>query len=197
MKLKYVGPRPMISEHGISFKDGKEDKYVYIQNAIEILNAINHDYEKGRIYKYDTENSKLNDQEVENFILKYKPELNSTIKKEITSYKLHLDEEIENVSISHPILTQAELTVLQNNFKIMYDYRVQRAINKIYYMHIIEIISDIIKAHKIRDITAPFNEKFWHIMQTIQGNLAHGKNPIRSKLNEREDITLELEIDFI
>ena len=52
MQLKYVGPKPMISEHGISFKDGKEDKYVYIQNAIEILHALNHEYVKGKIYHF-------------------------------------------------------------------------------------------------------------------------------------------------
>ena len=49
MELKYVGLKPVISEHGISFKDGKEDKYVYISlfgiNKIEeikekILNKV-------------------------------------------------------------------------------------------------------------------------------------------------------------
>lgn len=194
MQLKYVGPKPIISEHGVSFKDGKEDKYVYIQSAIEILHALNHEYIKGKIYKYDANFIKLSDKEIENTILKYKPELKSTIEKEISSYKIYLDEEIKNVKESHPLLIELELNALKNNLQIMHEYRVQRAVNKIYYMHIIEIISDLIKEHKIRDISIPFNEKFWHILQTVQGDLARGKNSIDSKLIENENCTLELKI---
>ena len=196
MKLKYVGPKPIISEHGVSFKDGKEDKYVYIQNALELLQALNHEYIKDRIYKYDSNFIPLTDKEIEKTILKYKPELQSRIEKEITSYKQYLDNEIEDVSQTHPLLNEVEVEALQNNLKIMYDYRIQRAINKIYYMHIIEILADVIKEHRIKDISTPFNEKFWHVMQTIQGELAHGRNSIDSKLNENENVTLELEIRF-
>ncbi|WP_428028632.1 hypothetical protein, partial [Arcobacter sp.] len=191
------GPKPIISEHGVSFKDGKDDKYVYIQNAIEVLHALNHEYIKGRIYKYDAEFIKLSDQEIEDTIIKYKPELKSTIEKEINSYKIYLNEEIEKIATSHPLLNELELSAFKNNLKIMHEYRIQRAINKIYYMHIIEIISDMIKEHKIRDISTPFNERFWHIMQTIQGELANGKNYVKSSLHEKSDSTLELEMDFL
>ncbi len=40
MKIKYLSARPMISHHGIDFKDGKEDKYVYLIIAVQILKAI-------------------------------------------------------------------------------------------------------------------------------------------------------------
>ncbi len=196
MQLKYVGPRPIISEHGIGFKDGKEDKYVYIHHAIEILHALDHEYVKGKVYKYDTDFIKLTDEEIEDIIIKYKPTLKSTIEKEIDSYKIYLNDEIKNTKESHPLLNELEENTLKNNLKLMHEYRVQRAINKIYYMHIIEIISDLIKEHKIKDISIEFNEKFWHVLQTIQGELAHGKNSINSKLLERENAILELKIDF-
>jgi len=197
MQLKYVGPKPIISEHGISFKDGKDDKYVYIQSALEVLHAINHEYDKGKIYKYDTEFKKLSDKEVEDSIIKYKPELKKTIEEKIKLYKKYLDKEIKDVAQNHPLLTSLELEALKNNFKIMHEYRVQRAINKIYYMHIVQIISDIIRKHTIKDITTPFNERFWHVMQTVQGDLALGKNSIKSSLKENQDSTLELTIGFI
>ena len=44
MKLEYAGLKPVINEHGISFKDGKEDKFIYLSFAIGILNAIDHEY---------------------------------------------------------------------------------------------------------------------------------------------------------
>jgi len=43
MTIKYVGPRPTISHRGINFKDGKEDKYVYLMIGIQILQAIDKD----------------------------------------------------------------------------------------------------------------------------------------------------------
>ena len=78
----------------------------------------------------------------------------------------------------------------------MKDYKIQRAINKIYYFHIVELIADIIKSHKIRDISTPFNEHFWHILQTLQGQLSKTKDSIKTELHENENSTLELKIDI-
>ena len=40
MKFEYVGYRPIISHHGITFKQGKDDKFVYFPYVYEILNAL-------------------------------------------------------------------------------------------------------------------------------------------------------------
>ena len=44
MKFEYVGYRPIISHHGITFKQGKDDKFVYFPYVYEILNSLNHEY---------------------------------------------------------------------------------------------------------------------------------------------------------
>ena len=54
MTIKYAGPRPTISHHGVEFKDGKEDKYVYLMIGIQILKAIDKNYEDHKSYSYDT-----------------------------------------------------------------------------------------------------------------------------------------------
>ena len=43
-KLHYVGPRVEISHHGIKYKKSKEDKYVYLMAALELLKDIDNDY---------------------------------------------------------------------------------------------------------------------------------------------------------
>ena len=43
MKFEYVGYRPIISHHGITFKQGKDDKFVYFPYVYEILNSLNQD----------------------------------------------------------------------------------------------------------------------------------------------------------
>ncbi len=199
MKLKYVGPKEMISIHGISFKSGKDDKYVYIDPAIEIYHAIHHDYEKDKVYTHLIEKKVLTDEEILSEILRLKPNLKTTSNKEITQLELKLDEEIENVN-NHKDLTSEEQKIYKNNLIIMKNYRIQRETNKIIYNHLIEIIVDDIIEHKLKNISAPFNERFWHVFQTIQGELSnHHKRSIGSKLDiiYEEPISISLKINSI
>lgn len=195
MELKYAGPKPLISQQGVDFKDGKEDKYIYIFPAIEILKALSHQYDKDRVYSYSIDSFEFTEDDINSLISKNNT-LKNIINNEIESYKNHLNDEIETLEISHPLLNEDELKVFKNNLKIMKEYRIQRAINKIYYMHIVEEISNLIRNYKIKDVKTPFNEKFWHVLQTIQGKLSEGKNSIKSELKEHSDNTIELKISI-
>ena len=181
MRLKYAGPRPTISHHGISFKEGKEDKYVYLIIAIQILKAIDKNYDKTKKYSYDIKTQRISDDEMLNIILSYHPELNDIMDKEIHSYEKHLNEEIEQAQ-GRKNLLPIEKTALVNNLNIMKEYRIQRAMNKIFYLHTIQTIVEIIKREKIKEIDAPFYEKFWHVLQTIQGELARGRGALKSRI---------------
>ena len=64
----------------------------------------------------------------------------------------------------------------------MKEYKIQRAKNKIFYMHAIDTIVEVIKQRKIKKISTPFYEKFWHTLQTIQGHLALCKRGLKSDL---------------
>lgn len=181
MILKYAGPKPMISEHGISFKDGKEDKYVYLMIAIQILQAIDHDTSVHSDYEYDTNTKRLNDEQMQEIILSYHPNLESIMNKEINNYLVHLDNEIQDIKKS-PIFSPIEKEAYIGNLKIMKEYKIQRAKNKIFYMHTIDTIIEVIKQREIKKISTPFYEKFWHTLQTIQGHLATSKRGLKSDL---------------
>jgi hypothetical protein len=83
----------------------------------------------------------------------------------------------------------------------MKNYRIQRAFNKTVYTKLIEIIVDDIFIHKLKEINAPFNERFWHIFQTIQGELSnHNHRSIGSKLDILHDddyLSISLKINSI
>lgn len=70
-----------------------------------------------------------------------------------------------------------------NNLEIMKDYKIQRAKNKIFYFHVIDTICEVIHREKIKEINTPFYEKFWHILQTIEGELSSNKYKIKSNLD--------------
>lgn len=181
MTIKYAGPRPVISQHGIDFKDGKEDKYVYLIIATQILLAIDKDYSEKDSYSYDPTTKRLSDDEILEVMLKYEPKLKQTVAAEEISYEEHLNEEIEAIKARTDI-KQIEIDIWVNNLNIMKQYRIQRAINKIYYQHAIHDIANIIKREKIKEIDTPFYEKYWHVLQTIQGALSEGRDSIGSDL---------------
>ena len=60
MKFKYTGQKTIISQHGISFKQGKEDKYIFFPFVYEILKALNNNYESTKNYSYDIKKEELN-----------------------------------------------------------------------------------------------------------------------------------------
>lgn len=186
MHLKYAGPKPMISEHGISFKDGKEDKYVYLVIAIQILTALDHQDHTGESFFYAKQTRRVNENELMDVILHYHPNIEKTMIREINDYLVHLDNEIEEVK-KHPRLSEIEIETYVGNLKVMKEYRVQRAKNKIFYMHIIDTIVEVIKAKKIKKIQTPFYERFWHTLQTIQGHLSSTKSSISAELNVFND----------
>jgi len=181
MTIKYAGPRPEISHHGIQFKDGKEDKYVYLIIAIQILKAIDKDYEEKKSYSYDTKTKRFTDAELLDIMNTYEPNLKETVMQEEIRYEEHLQEEIAHVE-QRKDLKEVERDTWIKNLNIMQQYRIQRAVNKIYYVHCVADIAKVIKREKIKEIDTPFYEKYWHVLQTIQGTLSEGRDSVGSDL---------------
>ena len=181
MTIKYAGPRPEISHHGIQFKDGKEDKYVYLIIAVQILKAIDKDYEEKKSYSYDTKTKRFTDDELVEIMNEYEPHLKEAVMQEEIKYKEHLEEEIEQVK-KRTDLKEVEKEIWINNLNIMQSYRIQRAVNKIYYLHCVRDIAAVIKRERIKEIDTPFYEKYWHVLQTIQGMLSEGRDSVGSDL---------------
>jgi hypothetical protein len=186
MTLKYAGPKPMISQHGINFKDGKEDKYVYLMIAIQILEAIKNDTDANKHYSYNTNTKRLSNEQMQSIIQQYHPNLEKTMNKEIDNYLIHLDDEYQAIK-NNQFLSDIERKTYLENLKIMKEYRTQRAKNKIFYIHAVQTVAEVIKANKIKKITTPFFEKFWHTLQTIQGQLARPAINLKSDIKIIED----------
>jgi hypothetical protein len=186
MKLEYAGLKPVISEHGISFKDGKEDKFIYLGFAVDILNAIDHTYEQKRKYSHQVNSKPLSSNEIVDILIKYHPDLELIMQNEIESYLSHLNEE-EKMVENRTNLSELEKKTYISNLQIMRNYKIQRAKNKIFYFHCIETVVETILKYKIKEIDTPFNERFWHILQTMEGNLSVHKISSNLKITKEEE----------
>ncbi len=186
MKLEYAGLKPIINEHGISFKDGKEDKFIYLGFAVDILNAIDHTYEQKRKYSHQINAKPLSSNEIVDILLKYHPDLEIIMQNEMESYLHHLNEEKKIVE-NRTHLSELEKKTYLSNLQIMRNYKIQRAKNKIFYFHCIETVVETILKYKIKELDTPFNERFWHILQTIEGNLSNHKITSTLKITKEEE----------
>ncbi len=188
MTIKYAGPRPEISQHGIQFKEGKEDKYVYLMISLQILKSLDHEHNHNKAYNYDINTQRLSNDDMLSIMKNYDPNIAEVIDKELDGFEQHLDDEIEHIK-NRVNLKEIEKEAWVNNLILMKEYRIQRAINKIYYMHSIDYIKKVIMREKIKQIDTPFFEKFWHVLQTIQGHMEEGRVGMLCDLrvNKKED----------
>ncbi|RBQ28722.1 hypothetical protein [Aliarcobacter vitoriensis] len=190
MKLDYVGFRPIISQHGIAFKQGKDDKFIYLPYVYEIINALKNNYESHKNHSYNIKISKENISKLHNKMIDFFPSLDKEIENKIDAYKKHLDLELEDIE-KRTHLSDIEKDIYKTNLSLMKDYRIKRAKNKIFYYYSVRTIAEIIKENRIKEINIPFNEKFWHVFKTLQGVLASEKINSNIKV-EYIDSTLKL-----
>ena len=187
MKIQYVGPRPEISKLGVCFKSGKDDKYVYLVYAVDILLALDTiHHEKKYVHPAPISFKPLSEDQIYQAIQKYEPNIEQHVDEEIKSYIHHLQREIDEVKET-TTLTELEKEVFLNNLKIMRDYRIQRAVNKIVYIHIIDHIIQVIKRERIKEFETIFCDKFWHILHSIENHVFTLKSSLRAEFSVHED----------
>ena len=196
MKLKYVGPKPHISQHGIVFDNNKEDKYIYLSIVVQLLNALNHEYYEDRVYVYEADTSRVDDSTLLHDLTKYCPEIDSLVDKRTHNVE---DELQDNISRAHDsnALSPEESEVLTKNIEIMHDYIIQRSINKSVYYCAIAALAKLLKKDNIDHIIAPMYQNFVHVFHSVQGVLEKEKFPIDTNIDiykENDKLLVKLQI---
>ncbi len=185
-KLHYVGPRVEISHRGISYKIAKEDKYVYLTSALEILKDIDNDYDKKPSYNHHFDHKSLEEDNLHTVLQQHEYDVEECISEECKKYKQKIENKIAYIQ-SIPHLTNIDKEVWIKNIEMMKEYKIQRAMNKMYYFHCIDDIVHLIKNKKIKEITVPFNKNFFHVLNTIKGTLITGKPSLDAKVIRHYD----------
>lgn len=156
IKIKYTGNKPFISHSGISF-EGKQDKYNFIKPSIKVISTL-----------LDSKKTDTKDEnDILNIIYRILPEFDKLYKEQIDTYKQKLDLEEEKAQKDRQ-LNHIEKVTLQNNYKYMRDYRIQRATNKFVYEEIINSTVKLIKEKNIKTIKTPLSMKFLHVLESLK-----------------------------
>ncbi|MDD5401346.1 MAG: hypothetical protein PHQ93_09190 [Sulfurimonas sp.] len=199
MSLKYAGPKPIISHTGIEFDNNKEDKYVYINIATQILKSINHEYVNNEVYSYNIKTSRFSGDDLLQELKNICPNIDEVMKLQNHNVEDEINHNIKRVH-ENMVLSEADKIILENNIKLMHDYMIQRSINKKVYYCVIDRLSDMVHKTKISYIIVPMFQTFLHTLHSLQGSLRERKQPIESDIEiykENGQLFIKLKIKHL
>lgn len=185
MSLKYVGPKPLISAHGITFDQNKDDKFIYLSIVAELIQALDHNYLDGQRYTYLAMAKPLSTEEIFQIIADKDPTLSSEIEERRKIAEYEIQEELQRAR-ENKIITPEERQVLIRNIELLHAYQINRAVNKTVYYSGINAIAQEIKAGHIDYIDAPMFTKFLHVFHSTQGALNKLHPPVDSTITIQE-----------
>lgn len=186
MSLKYAGPKPLISAHGITFDLNKDDKFIYLSIVAELIQALNHEYVGGERYTHITAKKPMDCDEILELIRRNDPLLDQEIQDRQKIVEQEIQEELERAH-SNRVLCEEERDVLVKNIELLRSYRINRSINKAVYYSAISSLAHIIQKGHIDTIFAPMFPKFTHVFHSIQGALVKLHPPIDSTIDIYEE----------
>jgi len=198
MSLKYAGPKPLISAHGITFDLNKDDKFIYLSIVAELIQALNHEYEGGKRYTYLTSNKPMDTDRILEVIRQNDPMLDQEINDRQKIVEQEISDELERATTNR-VLCDEECSVLVKNIELLRTYRINRSINKTVYYSGITSLAHIIQKGHIDTIFAPMFPKFNHVFHSIQGALVKLHPPIDSTIDIYEEnghLNIRLDILF-
>ena len=197
MRLKYVGPKALISETGIEFDNNKEDKYVYLHIALQIIKAIDHEYIEDRVYTYSADTQRLGNDELYETSKKYCDNIDAVIAEAELGSSAYVDDLLKRAD-ENSVINEIEREVLKKNISLMRNYIIQRAVNKRVYYCVINTLAELLKRDNIDYIIAPMFQKFAHVFHTVQGVLINQRSPINSNMEiYEEDGRLMVKLDVM
>ena len=196
-ELKYVGPKPIISHHGVTFDNNKVDKFDYLNIVLQLLKALDHEYMEEKTYTYDTTTKRLDSRTLIDELYKYCPDIDAVVDDRDHIIEEDIAKELQDAK-ENTVLSAIDKKTLENNITIMHDYLVQRAINKSVYYYAIEQLANLVRKHHLEYIIVPMYEKFVHILHSLQGVLKKQKYPLDTKLDiYQEDGKLLAKLEII
>jgi len=175
MKLKYVGPKPVISQHGVSFNQSKPDKYIYLHAAVELLETLEGCVmdatcsitDDGAIDLSEWQGIDFSRGELSGLVKKHCKDIDALMeKKEVKTEEL-LTELKENVH-ANKRLTADEKRAWLGNIAIMHDYLIQYVENELAFDCMLNVLAEDIYRREIKEIRFDLSRNYGFVMTYLQ-----------------------------
>lgn len=199
MKLKYIGPKPEISSSSVSFNKCKEDKFIYISTAYQLLKSLEHDYASCKSYIDTVNTTYISEDELKELITSACPDIETCVRDHQDILSSLFDREIQQVKKSVRMDPVSKEIYLKNH-ALMKEYRLQRQINKSVYYMLIQKLTHSIRTKRIEYIITPVHQRFTYVLINVQKALMQGKTPLFTDLEvylHQNELKTRLRLDQI
>lgn len=186
MQIKYVGPKPIISQAGISFDNEYDDKYTYLNITVQLLKALAYNDYDDNTYIYETDSKRLDDHEILDGLKEYCPDIEKTVAAYVAAAEAEMADDRRDAEENRD-LSEEERSALLHHLDIMHNYRIQFATNDAFYHCAISALADRAKQSHIDYIIVPMFQRFAAILHSVQALLNNQQIPIDTKFDIYEE----------
>ena len=193
MKLAYVGPKPIVDQHGVNFDKSEPDRYIFLYATLELLEFIEGcvslqgcSITEGVVDIVHVHPLKLSNDELVQLVHKHcSSNIDTILDKKEEKLSLLLAELIGNVE-NNPNLNEDEKTAWLGNIDIMKEYYMQFVENEVVFECLLEALAEDIYQRKTKEIRFSLGNNYGFVFSYLENVLAEHKPPL--------DVTMNMEV---
>jgi len=186
MKIKYVGAKPVVSQHGVSFDQSKPDRHTFLSPTIELIEELeNPKTDSKGVLVIEREGKTYNDREL---LEKLKALCNgieeNAQEREEESEKL-IEEYVSAIEKSKN-LSADEKRAWLGNVKIMKNYYLQYVTNEMAYKCLLKVLADRVYKSGVSAILFPIKRNYGIVFSHLAYVLAEHRPPLDTSMRFEE-----------
>jgi len=186
-RLKYVGAKPKVSQHGVSFDQSKPDSYTFLSAAIELLETLDFNPKEGKkIYLHEIHEREYDASKLIDFLEKYCENVNMIFDEGQEHTNILVNEYRAKVE-ANPNLSADEKRAWLGNIDIMRNYYLQYTTNERAYQCILKVLADKIHQNHIEYIKVPLGRNYGLVLSHLIQVLQDHKPPYDATMTIEED----------
>jgi hypothetical protein len=190
MKLEYVGPKPVVSQHGVNFDKSEPDRYIFLHAAIELLEVIEecvnakscYIEEQNKIDLTNWEGIQYSQAQLLDLVKKHCSDNLENIIEKREQKVSRLIEELKADVNANENLSEDDKIAWIGNIDIMSGYYKQYVENEIAYECLLDVLADDIYKRKLKEISFNLGKNYGFLFSYLQDVLSNHKPPIDCEL---------------
>jgi len=181
MQLKYVGDMPIVSKKGVGFDHTQPDKYIYLQAAVELLEALSYGVTQTTQHLYNAKDKATSPSDLLDLLKKHIKNIDKIFAEHDAKANAFVDELVKRVE-KNDGLSEDEKIAWLGNIKMMKEYFYQYIANRSAYEAALDALGDEIHDGKVQEVSIPMFKNYGMVIHDLSNALEKRKAPIDSEL---------------
>lgn len=185
MKLKYVGDKPKVSQHGVTFDHTKVDKYTYLNAAVELLEALSYGATESTKHLYRTQNDEYDADELLRLLKKFCKNIEKVFDEQEDKSKEFIASMMQRVN-ENDSLSYDDKKAWVTNMKMMREYYFQFITNQSAYECALHSLVDEIVVAQVQKVEVPLFRNYGIILTDLKPLLETRKPPVDMNMTVKQ-----------